>query len=385
MTTGITTLRDALTQEKPRIDRYATNTNTYRNDPVWPKLRGRMKLWADFKIGALNKQYGSILDKEFPEGVALPQASDQLKNLAIKEVKDIKRIIAWNVSILEPALAFGQSELQHQGPRLVHDHAKPQIPGASSQARVDHLIKVVDAPPRTLVVGLGTTSAKFEGGALLSAISQNIASKHENLMRQLAYACSLANARYGYLQTDGELVACRFSCTGTVWQAEFMPIPMGLHGDNAMTTELAVWWMAMLALPDISDSAIVPIAKVPQLDGSVSTQQEANNDHQANVAYPDVNPGLLSGPNMGSYLSNASFTSAPDMGSQDNNAGVGGIPNVASCNASFPSGTNTGPAENSIGNTYEFASDVQLDDVINLEEMEIDEFQECSFQKSSSN
>ncbi|CAH0059178.1 unnamed protein product [Clonostachys solani] len=364
MTTGITTLRDALTQEKPRIHRYATNTNTYRNDDAWPELNGHMKLWVDFKIGALNKQYGSILDKEFPEGVAVPQAFDQLKNLAIKEVKDIKRIIAWNVSILEPALAFGQSELQHQGPRLVHDHVKPQIPGPSSQARVDHLIKVVDAPPRTLVVGLGTTSAKFEGGGLLSAISQNIASRHENLMRQLAHACKLANARYGYLQTDGELVACRFSCTGTVWEAEFMPIPMELHGDNAMTTELAVWWMAMLALSDISDSAI-----------------EANNDHQADVAYPDVNPGLPSGPNMGSYLSNASFTSAPDMGSQDNNAGVGGIPNVASCNASFPSGTNTGPAENSI----EFASDVQLDDVFCLEEMEIDEFQGCSFQQSSSN
>ncbi|CAH0021754.1 unnamed protein product [Clonostachys rhizophaga] len=390
-------LRQLLTQSKPPINCRSKSTSTYVNEDNWPKLRGHITLWADFNIGTLTSRYGKLLEMEMehPEGVA----KEKLENLTIHGMKDIKQIIAWNASILEPALQFGQSQLPLQKLRIVHEHTNPHITAASSQTRVDHLIELKDAPTRTLVVGLGATSIKFRGGAHLSRSNQkNKASREENLMRQLAHACDLANSRYGYIQTNDELVACRFSCTGTVWEAEIMPIPMELSGDQGMTTALAIWWMAMLAMPKWEDSDIRPREKMAPLDGQVATKKrKANDDPQASVTDPDGNSGRMagpsppSGPNMevldtnagigGSLNSashNASFANVPNMGLLDTAAGVGGIPDSASCNAGFPSFSNPGLADNSIGSpeglNSEFETGIRMSDFVNFVE-DVDELQ----------
>jgi hypothetical protein len=332
------------------------------NEDNWPKLGGHITLWADFNIETLNSRYDKILrmEMEHPEGVA----KEMLENLTIHGVRDIKQIIAWNASILGPALEFGQSQLPLRRLHIDHEHANPQITAASTQTRVDHLIKLVDAPRRTLVVGLGSTSMKFRGGAHLTRGNQKN-KREENLVRQLAHACNLANSRYGYIQTDDELVACRFSCKDTVWEAEIMPIPMELSGDKGMTTALAIWWMAMLAMPDGEESYIKPRDKMTPL---TTKKRKANDDPQASVMDPDGNSGRMagpippSGPNMevlrtnagigssqNSASHNTSFANVPNMGLMDTAAGVSGSLNSASHNTSFTNVPNMGLLDTAAG------------------------------------
>ncbi|KAK7215467.1 hypothetical protein V2G26_003470 [Clonostachys chloroleuca] len=328
---GQTTLRELLTQIKPTI---ACNTTASKSTKgkKWPELDKKIKRWDDFNIETLNKDYGNLLKRSLSADIAIPQAREQLSNISINAENDIDQIFAWNVAVLKPALELGRSTLGlAPGRHLEHVHEDPRIPNAHPLTKVSHLIKLVGSPNRNLVVGLGTTSLKFQGEALSTAIDHRIASKHQNPVMQLAHACNLANARHGYIQTDNEVLACRFSCTDKVWEAEVMEIPMVLSGEGVM------------AMPRSKDSVIGPKMEAPRPDGSVSAGETvANNDHQANGAHPEVNPNP-------------------------------------------PSGANTRPAHNldCIGGTYdansEFASSMTFGDGFNWQQMEFDESQGYSF------
>ncbi|CAK7236769.1 hypothetical protein SCUCBS95973_009723 [Sporothrix curviconia] len=83
--------------------------------------------------------------------------------------------------------------------------------------------------------------------------------------------------RYGYIQTDQELVACCFSAGAETtpggkskdredWAVEIMPVPWSAElrscGEpHILTTELALWWLCMLALSD-GHHALVPKADI---------------------------------------------------------------------------------------------------------------------------
>lgn len=66
--------------------------------------------------------------------------------------------------------------------------------------------------------------------------------------RQLANVCERAKTRYGYIQTDQELVICRFCLEDDEWRVEIMPDPMSRQGLLALTSDLALWWLCMLGL-----------------------------------------------------------------------------------------------------------------------------------------
>ncbi len=82
-------------------------------------------------------------------------------------------------------------------------------------------------------------------------------------LRQLADICDVAKTRYGYIVTDQELVACCFykSETGT-WEAAVMPVPWSRHGQAQLTTDLALWWLCMLAMPSPQHRALVSRANL---------------------------------------------------------------------------------------------------------------------------
>ena len=82
-------------------------------------------------------------------------------------------------------------------------------PGSQNPA-VGHLISLRAASPVHLLVGNARPAVKFSFRGVLS---------HEGALRdmyrlplaELGYACRVANTRYGYIQTEEELVVCRFS------------------------------------------------------------------------------------------------------------------------------------------------------------------------------
>jgi hypothetical protein len=129
-----------------------------------------------------------------------------------------------------------------------------------------------------LVVGLSRTSTKWKS---VSVVRQSSVKRAEASwpLRQLANLCRVAETRYGYIQTDEELVVCCFGATPMIgerrekvwnnWTVDVMPVPWNTevsdgHGPRILTTDLALWWLCMLALCDgnretVAKSDMVPI------------------------------------------------------------------------------------------------------------------------------
>ncbi len=79
-------------------------------------------------------------------------------------------------------------------------------------------------------------------------------------VRQLANLCRIAKTRYRYIQTNEELVACCFTKSlgggDNDWQAAIKPIPWSKHGEDVLTTDLALWWLCMLAMSPQSRAVV---------------------------------------------------------------------------------------------------------------------------------
>jgi hypothetical protein len=114
---------------------------------------------------------------------------------------------------------------------------------------------------QNLVVSLGRPSSKWSGRKLQSQIP-NVKTELRWPIRQLENICKTADTRYGYIQTDEELVVCCFSRNGEQWKAAIMPIPWTKHGSEVLTTGLAVWWLCMLAMSDSHHRAIIAEAEM---------------------------------------------------------------------------------------------------------------------------
>ncbi|KAK0738491.1 hypothetical protein B0T18DRAFT_247810 [Schizothecium vesticola] len=102
-------------------------------------------------------------------------------------------------------------------------------------------------------MGLSRPSISFQGRSLVNCPT---AVTKEGLwpMRQLANLCHMAKTRYGYIMTDEDLVVCRFYYPEDGMnqvnrlKVEIMAVPWTVHGEAQLTTDLALWWLCMLAL-----------------------------------------------------------------------------------------------------------------------------------------
>lgn len=139
----------------------------------------------------------------------------------------------------------------------------------SNPLSIDHRIFLDDFPSANLVVGLGRSSNKFKGRTIAlqpSALSQ------EKFwpMRQLANLCNVAQTRYGYILTEEEFVACCFSRQTIqekdAWKAAVMPVPWTRHGQGQLTTDLALWWLCMLAMSSSDHRALVSDGEIVGID-----------------------------------------------------------------------------------------------------------------------
>ncbi|KAJ9130229.1 hypothetical protein NKR23_g12297 [Pleurostoma richardsiae] len=262
------TLRRLLTQPKPEVP---CKTKASKNSTgQWPTVGiDAIRLWDQFNIDILNESYGHILDLEIPvEQLAeAPRAEDVLEGMEITKPTDILHLIGWNDRVLRPTLAFAKQHLHlHTSVRLQHDVAAAdnssfaRIMDGRRPIRVDHRVALDDFPLPHLVIGLGRSSSKFQG-RLLAGHSGKTAKENLWPLRQLANLCDLAKTRYGYIVTDQDLVACCFYKTEAArsgqtagstevvdWKVALMPVPWTKYGEEQLTTDLALWWLCMLAL-----------------------------------------------------------------------------------------------------------------------------------------
>jgi hypothetical protein len=243
--------------------------NRNSTHPNWPELDDFVTIWDDFNLNDLNESYGHVLDLAVPERLLVgPQAEQAFAGVEINKDEDINHLISWNDGLMQPTLQFAKSHHRlHPGVMLHHKSStadKSAIARLSNGSRrlvVDHVIALDDFPAPNLVVGLGRSSPKWSGRRVADRL---VNTSMEMLwpLRQLANICGMAKTRYGYIQTDEELVVCCFSqdperADQTGWKVAMMPIPWSRHGVDVLTMDLALWWLCMLAMSAPKHRAIV--------------------------------------------------------------------------------------------------------------------------------
>ncbi|KAK3943686.1 hypothetical protein QBC46DRAFT_361700 [Diplogelasinospora grovesii] len=219
---NITTLRRVLSQPKPFVP---CKTKACKNTRgAWPDFRAdTITVWDDFNLDNLNESYGHILDLDVPEQrLAAPIEPGQVLAAAIEIAKpdDIRHLIRWNDKVIGPTLDFAREHLNlHDGVFLRHKISAPdnsafaRINDGRRPVRVDHFIALDEYPLSNLVIGLGRPSSKASFWPL----------------RQLANLCDIAKTRYGR------------NAPNSTWKVALMPIPCS-------RTDLALWWLSMLAM-----------------------------------------------------------------------------------------------------------------------------------------
>ncbi|OIW34338.1 hypothetical protein CONLIGDRAFT_688134 [Coniochaeta ligniaria NRRL 30616] len=270
---NITTLRRVLTQLKPLVP---CETKAYKNTRGrWPNFGGdTITVWNDFSLDNLNESYGHILDLQVAEQrLAVPQPDQMLAAIEIAKSDDVLHLLKWSDEVLWPTLNFAREHLNIQnGVFLRHNVSTPdkstitRLNGGPSRVTVDHFIALDEYPVSNLVVGIGKPSSKFHGRELADHpgdVSQELMWP----LRQLANLCKTAKTRYGYILTDEDLVACCFSQhTSDKMKVALMPIPWSRHGENQLTTDLALWWLSMLAMSGPQHRAIVREAEMVRIN-----------------------------------------------------------------------------------------------------------------------
>jgi hypothetical protein len=225
----------------------------------------------------LNESYGHILNENMlpPELDKMPDCA-VLQDVVITSDKDIRHLIDWNTSVMNYTLGFAKRCLGlHKDSNLTFENSPPNGPhctklrNVSISPHVDHVIGLDCLDEPVLVVGLGRSSSKWRCMKLLAQVKEPTIEATLPL-RQLANICEMAGTRYGYIQTDEELVACLFSYGDmsedearerrektrkredrSKMKVSVRPIPWTKHGGEMLTTELALWWLCMLAMaPD---------------------------------------------------------------------------------------------------------------------------------------
>ncbi len=267
-----TTLRQVLTQKKPPVRCYVEpgpNTAAPAPNPetnkTWPTPT--ITIWDEFSLANLNESYGHILDRPTPAAcLPCPQANQELSGLSIEVEHDVRKLIGWNNALMGPALQLAASRLElYTGRGLYYSHSTAEKNKSNNaslldqfrSSQVDHVIGLDDFPVHHFVVGFGRSSSKWIGRAL-AAQRDNPTMNLLLPVRQLANICRAAKTRYGYVQTDKEVVVCCFSRDDSDrWKAAIMPIPWSRHGPEVLTTDLALWWLCMLAMSSPDNRAIV--------------------------------------------------------------------------------------------------------------------------------
>ncbi|KAI1173610.1 hypothetical protein F4777DRAFT_556968 [Nemania sp. FL0916] len=260
-----TTIRVALTQPKPVTLCGPMPSRNTKSGPDWPNISNDdISTWADFRLETLNESYGQVLDLEIPvtelskAGVSRP---DALEVVEITKPDEILYLIGLNDRVLQPTLGFAKRYLHLcDGVQLLHQVSAPKkalipmvkISNGSNQFSVDHCVALDEIQSPNLVIGFCRPSNKFQSRAVAEN-SKDLKEERTLPLRQLANLCRVAGTRYGYIMTEKDFVACCFTKKSTEekaqwWKVMMMPVPWTRQGASQLTTDLALWWLSMLAL-----------------------------------------------------------------------------------------------------------------------------------------
>ncbi|KAI1357301.1 hypothetical protein F5Y08DRAFT_352814 [Xylaria arbuscula] len=134
-------------------------------------------------------------------------------------------------------------------------------------SHVDHRISLTsdDKDDETLVTGIGKPSSMFSTRSVGHNLN-DLSEDYRWALKELAHSCYNAETRYGYdfgaeplpsIQTDEDLVVCRFHGGNDALDVKIQSIPWSAHGAGELTTDLALWYLCMLSMSP-TDSRGIP-------------------------------------------------------------------------------------------------------------------------------
>ncbi|RSL88401.1 hypothetical protein CEP52_002327 [Fusarium oligoseptatum] len=194
--------------------------------------------WADFNLETLMEAYGDILNEQVQVTNHAPTDPPSMRSLA-----DLKMI---GQRYIFPALEYTiEAGARHIGIRLGR-HLPTMIfrPSPAVQGNYPPLALCTDNEER-LLFGCVQFAKQWQSSDLLD--NPAIAKRP---IGQLVTYCNNANTRYGFVLTSSEVVVIRLSRgnTSRLSQVEWQAIPWDASGDNVLTVNLALWFLAMMSL-----------------------------------------------------------------------------------------------------------------------------------------
>lgn len=172
--------------------------------------------------------------------------------ITIKVHDDAYHLIRRNRSMVQFAVEFAKSTMQ----LTTEEDGSSVATVVAKKIKVGHMVTLDIKPDASkLVIVIALPSCKWTSSHFVP--ETEVPAAWELPLRQLANACEGAGTRYGYIQTDQELVVCRFALDDEdddqKWRADIMPVLMSRRGRNVLTSDLALWWLCMLSLSQMED------------------------------------------------------------------------------------------------------------------------------------
>jgi len=220
-----------------------SRSNSKSGKTTWAKPQV-IKDWEDFEYEALSSIYGGalleVLERQFNlEGFRTPekpfrqiQSEDSLTSLVVK----------WNQSIVSGALSTAQAELdQHlpQGKIYMYKGSQAKYPGENPSFRPDWAgVKPVPtewdatrAMAKNILPGESKPNRKWSSQQVERGVPEKVrkAPQWYLPLQQVYSYCIAANARYGYLITDKELVVLRVRPNISVESSKSKPLNNGME------------------------------------------------------------------------------------------------------------------------------------------------------------
>ena len=219
------TLRDYLRNEDPLLDisRCRGGKNTTCGKTPWDRP-WKIERWIDFEDDALDSVYGGALHNVLKQRFDLnhPDVPQKPFCQITNEDSFTSLLVKWNQSIVSSTLATAHESIKSHFPHeriYMFRGSQAQSPGANSRLRPDWAgVKVsmepsvgLDVKPENLLPGDTKLSGKWSSADMvLGNVTHSL--RKSNWFQPLSQVytyCTRANARYGYIITDKELVAFR--------------------------------------------------------------------------------------------------------------------------------------------------------------------------------
>ncbi|KAJ4327421.1 hypothetical protein N0V84_002193 [Fusarium piperis] len=209
------------------LDRTAAHTSSFE-----------VSNWTEFNFETLMEAYGDILSEQVQAMSHAPTGLPSIRRLA-----DLKTV---GQTYLFPTLQYTlDAGARHIGIRLGHHLPRFEFLPSQPLGGLRPAFTLSSDSQDILVVSCVQFAKQWNSSDLLDTSGS---AKHP--IGRLVTYCKAAGTRYGFVLTSSEVVVVRVSMVASSrnFHVEWQAIPWGASGEQTLTVNLGLWFLAMMSL-----------------------------------------------------------------------------------------------------------------------------------------